>query len=160
MDHSIHSIELAEQKCKDNGVRLTQKRKLILLALIEAKKALSAYDLVEYCKTHFKEIIPVMSVYRILDFLEEQGLAHRLNLANKYITCSHMTCSHEHGLSQFLICDECLRVEEISINTSALNQLQTSIKENGFRLNKPQLEINGICNQCFESPTTKKNAPA
>ncbi len=49
-------IEHAEKRCKTRGKQLTSKRKLILKALVHADKALSAYDLVDYCKTHFGRI--------------------------------------------------------------------------------------------------------
>lgn len=157
MNELSSTIDLAEQHCQEKGKRLTKKRKLILLALLEAKKALSAYDLVEYCKQHLNEIIPVMSVYRILNFLQEHGLAHRLDLANKYIACSHIACEHQHRLSQFLICDQCQYVEEISVDSSALKNLNTAIEKNGFHISNPQLEINGICDNCFSHATTSNN---
>ena len=143
------TIELAEKECQEKGERLTKKRKTILLALLQSQKAISAYELVDYCKKHFSETIPVMSIYRILDFLQSQGLAHRLDLANKYVACSHIACGHKHKLSQFLICDQCQRVEEIDIDQSTLQKLQSGINKTGFHLINPQLEINGICNKCF-----------
>ncbi|MGH1486565.1 MAG: Fur family transcriptional regulator [Cellvibrionaceae bacterium] len=149
MKTSSKIISLAEKECQEKGEKLTKKRKTILLALLESKKAISAYELADYCKQHFNEIIPVMSIYRILDFLQTQGLAHRLDLANKYVACSHIACGHKHKLSQFLICDQCQCVEEINIDSSALKNLQALIDKTGFHLNKPQLELNGTCKQCF-----------
>ncbi len=147
------NIEIAEKHCQEKGKRLTKKRKMILRALLQSQKALSAYELVDYCKKYFSEIIPAMSVYRILDFLQDQGLAHRLESANKYVACSHIVCKQRHQYSQFLICDQCQRVEEINIDLLALGNLQTIINNTGFHLNSPQLEINGICNECFSDQT-------
>ena len=76
-------IDHAEQQCKENGTRLTSKRKHVLCGLLKSDKAMSAYELVDYCKTEFDETIPAMSVYRILEFLEREHLVHRLNLAKK-----------------------------------------------------------------------------
>ena len=157
MNDLAHTIKLTEKHCQNKGIRLTKKRRLILLALFQTKRAISAYELVDYCKEHLNEVIPVMSVYRILDFLQAQGLAHRLGLANKYIACSHINCETQHGLSQFLICDRCQRVEEINIEPSTLNNLNGVIEENGFRLTSPQLEINGICDNCFSAVTLPNN---
>ena len=47
-----------------------------------------------------------------------------LNLANKYVACSHITCEHEHEVPQFLICGQCQRVEEISISKGTISKLQ------------------------------------
>ena len=91
-----------------------------------------------------------MSVYRILDFLQEQRLVHKLNLANKYVACAHITCAHAHGVPQFLICGECQRVEEINVARSTINALKRNVHEAGFELVSPQLEMNCICAACLE----------
>ena len=142
-------IDFAEKQCQKKDKNLTKKRKTILLALLESKKAISAYELADYCKNHFNEVIPVMSIYRILDFLQAQELAHRLDLANKYVACAHIACDHQHHQpSQFLICNQCQRVEEIKIDSSVLNRLQSLIHKAGFHLNNPQLEFKGTCKEC------------
>ena len=74
------------------------------MGLLESDKALSAYELTEFCRDRLGFDLLPMSVYRILEFLEGEHLAHRLNLANKYVACSHITCEHEHDVPQFLIC--------------------------------------------------------
>ena len=92
-----------------------------------------------------------MSVYRILNFLQDERLVHKLNLANKYVACSHIACEHTHEIPQFLICGECQRVEEISISKPTINNLQQSIDDVGFHLISPQLEMNCLCDSCFSS---------
>lgn len=142
-------IEHAEQHCKANGTRLTVKRKQVLTGLIESNKALSAYELIDFCKEHYGENIPAMSVYRILEFLENEHLVHKLNLANKFVACAHISCDHAHGVPQFLICNNCSKVKEISINPSVIAELQLGVKEAGFELVSPQLEMNCVCDDCI-----------
>lgn len=142
-------IEYAEGRCNEHGSRLTNKRKQVLSGLLQSKRALSAYELVDYCKNEFGENIPAMSVYRILDFLQDQHLVHKLNLANKYVACSHISCDHAHEVPQFLICGECLRVKEITISKATINTLQDSVEESGFHLLSPQVEMNCLCENCF-----------
>lgn len=144
-------ISHAENNCKAHGARLTNKRKQVLSGLLNAGKAMSAYELVDYCKEHYGESIPAMSVYRILDFLQEEHLVHKLNLANKYIACAHITCSHAHGVPQFLICGSCQKVEEITINKSTINTLRKNVEGAGFHLVSPQLEMNCLCNDCKDA---------
>jgi Fur family zinc uptake transcriptional regulator len=144
-------IHHAEAHCRDHGARLTPKRKQVLSGLILSEKALSAYELIDVCKEHFGETIPAMSVYRILDFLEEEHLVHKLSLANKYVACSHITCDHEHEVPQFLICCECSRVEEISIAKSVMSELKRNVEHAGFHLVSPQLEMSCICHDCADS---------
>ncbi len=155
MDQLHKNIAVAEKYCQEKGERLTKKRKIVLMALLQSQKAISAYELVDYCKTAFDENVPAMSVYRILDFFKELGLAHKLSLANKYVACSHVVCEHKYELLQFLICDQCQRVEEVNIDAATVNNLQAAINKAGFQLNSPQLEINGICQQCLA--TTENN---
>lgn len=143
-------IKHAEQYCKNHGARLTIKRKRMLSLLVQSEKALSAYDVIDLCEQQFDEKIQPMSVYRILEFLENEKLVHKLKLANKYVACSHITCEHEHGVPQFLICGNCDQVKEISINKSTMSELQNNVEQAGFQLVSPQLEMNCICESCLE----------
>ena len=139
----------AEQSCKANGARLTGKRKQVLAGLLHSERALSAYELVDYCQQAFGESLPAMSVYRILDFLEGEELVHKLRLANKYVACSHITCDHAHAVPQFLICNNCQRVREISIDKKVVQELQRNVEAAGYRLRSPQLEMNCLCDDCL-----------
>ena len=141
-------VEHAEKICIANGVRLTPKRKKVLSSLLKSKRALSAYELVEVCREEFGDTMPAMTIYRILDFLESEQLAHRLNLANKYVACSHITCSHDHDAPQFLICQQCDKVQEVCMSKSTIKALKKDISGAGFKLINPQIELNCICNEC------------
>ena len=141
----------AEQRCKKRGERLTDKRKQILSGLLNSGTALSAYELVDYCRTEYGQAIPAMSVYRILDFLQSQDLVHKLNLANKYVACAHITCDHAHGVPQFLICGQCQRVSEITVSKSTIKALERSIDDAGFHLVSQQLEMDCLCEDCLRS---------
>ncbi|MCB1854976.1 MAG: transcriptional repressor [Halieaceae bacterium] len=138
----------AEQRCRDQGARLTEKRRQILSGLLHSDTALSAYEIADICRAEYGYSIPAMSVYRILDFLEGQRLVHKLNLANKYVACAHITCAHDHGVPQFLICGNCQRVKEISVSKSTIKALERSVAEAGYQLVSPQLEMNCLCETC------------
>lgn len=149
MQNIDHIIEHAEAHCAKHGTRLTRKRKFVLHSLLSAKKALSAYELVDICEEKFGEKLSAVSAYRMLDFLVEENLAHRLELANKYVACEHIDCDHTHSAPQFLICKKCNKVKEVSINPDMIKDLQTSVQNSGFRLVSPQLEINCLCEECL-----------
>ena len=145
-------IEQAEQSCKIHGVRLTDKRTKILSSLIKAKKALSAYELIDACKNYFDENISAMTMYRVLEFLEEEHLIHKLNLSNKYVVCSHITCDHEHDeVPLFLICNQCNNVEETSIIRSMMDSLKQRIEDSKCQLVSSQLEVFCLCQTCSNS---------
>lgn len=116
--------------------------------LVAANRALSAYELSDYCRIELRTDLLPMSVYRILGFLEENGLAHRLNTSNKYVACSHIVCDHVHKSPQFLICKSCSKVEEVSIPELAIEMLAKATKKAGFLLADNKLEIECFCNDC------------
>ena len=142
-------IDRAEQHCSAHGSRLTNRRKQVLSGLLQSEKALSAYELIDFCKARFGEAIPVMTVYRILDFLQDEHLAHKLNLANKYVACAHITCDHAHAVPQFLICGQCQKVREIRIDKSIIAGLRNNVEQAGYHLASPQLEMNCVCATCM-----------
>ncbi|MFH0290017.1 Fur family transcriptional regulator [Vibrio owensii] len=144
-------IEHVEKSFKAQGKQLTSKRKLVLKTLVHADRALSAYELVDYCKAHFDQNIQAMSVYRILDFLEGEHLAHKLKVSNKYIVCSHILCEHEHGIPQFLICSKCNKISEQAIDPKLIHGLKSHAKQEGFTVVSPQLEINCVCDDCADT---------
>ena len=154
MNNIDEIIKHAEQHCANNGSRLTDKRKQILSSLVKSNKAISAYDLIDVCEEAFGEKIPPMSVYRILDFLEDQNLVHKLNVANKYVACSNISCDHVHGVSLFLICNVCNQVQEQSINQPITNELKKTVTDSGFTLVKSHLEMRCICNSCLQNSST------
>lgn len=141
-------IDHATASCQANGSKLTEKRKRVLTGLLVSGKALSAYDLIEYLRTEYGEAPPPTSVYRILDFLSQENLVHKLQLANKYVACSHIACDHKHQVPQFLICGECGKVTEIGIEKSTMDSLKTSVKKAGYVLKGPQMELLCLCQEC------------
>ena len=142
------TLHNAEHACIKAGGRLTDKRKKILGALLTTQKAMSAYDIVNHVRDTYSEVMPPMSVYRILDFLEGENLVHKLYSANKYVACSHISCSHAHEVPQFLICRECGSVKEIGISTTIIDVLKSSVADAGYFLKSPQLELDCLCQDC------------
>jgi Fur family zinc uptake transcriptional regulator len=141
-------ITKAENNCVDSGGKLTTKRKSILRLLLSIDMPLSAYEVADHYKDTFNETIPVMSVYRMLNFLMQENLVHKLSLTNKYVACSHIACDHAHQIPQFLICDECHNVREVGIKKDIIEALQSSVESADFYLNSPQLELHGVCKGC------------
>ena len=141
-------INKAKQNCAEQGVKLTTKRENVLLTIIKAGEAVSPYEVADLYKQEFSQSIPAMSVYRILDFLVELSLVHKLSSTNKYIACSHISCSHSHALPQFLICENCQVVTEIGIKNAVIEELKASVEKTGFTLTTQQLELKGLCSKC------------
>jgi len=146
---SIEKIfERAINSCSRKGVRFTQKRKNIFEILLISKKPLSAYQIADAFNNTFNDSIPVMSVYRILDFLEKHKLVHKLNSNSKYVACSDHLGSCDHEIPQYLICSKCEGADEFFISKSVLNELINIVVNTGYSLDELQLELKGVCNNC------------
>ncbi|MCK4843265.1 MAG: transcriptional repressor [Methylococcales bacterium] len=142
------SLQKAQSECSRTGLRLTDKRCKVLKILLQAAEPLSAYDIVDQFKQVFAESLSAMSAYRMLDFLMQANLVHKLETSNQYLACSHISCEHNHELPQFLICDQCHTVKEIGLSKQLLKELRGSIESTGFVLSSQQLELHGVCEAC------------
>lgn len=151
MSNIQHILDQAEASCRNNGARLTDKRKRVLTGLLTSQKAKSAYELIDYIRNEYQETMQPTTVYRILDFLAGENLVHKLHLANKYVACSHICCDHSHEVPQFLICDECSNVKEIGIKKSLISTLKQNVEQAGYQLKSPQLELHCLCQQCAQA---------
>lgn len=143
-------IDQAKQVCAFSGGRLTEKRSGVLEVLLSSGTPLSAYEITDAYSIAFGKSMPTMSVYRILEFLEAENLVHKLSTTNKYVACSHITCSHPHDIPQFLICSQCKNVKEISISKSMIDELRVLVEKAGYTLTQPQFELECCCNNCSE----------
>jgi Fur family zinc uptake transcriptional regulator len=104
---------------------------------------LSAYEILDQLRSSLKNPAPP-TVYRALDFLLEQGLAHRLESLHAFIGCTHP--EHPHA-SQFLICSDCGSVDEMHSEAFA-QSLRTTEQSTGFQTRRPVVELLGTCAQC------------
>lgn len=142
------SIASAQEKCADAGVKLTEKRQKILELMLASETPLSPYEVVDRYNAEMAAKMPANSAYRILDFLASENLAHKLSSANKYVACSHIACSHQHEVPQFLICRDCKRVKEIMINRKLIKELGDNVEQAGYQMLGTAIELDCLCGDC------------
>lgn len=138
-----------EQACAQSGARLTPLRRRVLEQLADSHVPLGAYELVERLGAAGDKP-PPMSVYRALDFLVAQGLAHRIESRNAYLACGR-----EHGADDvivFLICEGCGLTSEVASHAIG-RDLAWATRAAGFTPRTPVLEIAGTCARCREAAT-------
>ncbi|GDY26634.1 Fur family transcriptional regulator [Agarivorans sp. Toyoura001] len=148
-DQSI--VDSATHRCKDSGARLTVKREQILRVLLQQQKPMSAYEILDIYNQQAEQTMPPMSVYRILEFLAQHQLVHRLESQNKFVACSHIHEQCHHQVSQFLICQNCQSVEEITIPQHLIDEIDNRAQQVGYHLLSPQLELSCLCKDCKQS---------
>jgi len=136
-------IKAVEQLCQQRRIRLTPVRRCTLEILLESHHAIGAYDvLAKLGKSGFGETPP--QVYRALNFLIEQGFAHKLERLNAYVACSTPTDCCEPC---FMVCRNCGRVAEQTIPTAS-KHLASAAEKLGFSLGTAVIELSGVCSQC------------
>jgi len=141
----------AEEQCRLNGSKLTLKRKQVLSILLDVKKAISAYELIDIFEDKFQQNMPPMSAYRVLDYLVNLDLAHKINVANKFVACAHIGCENNHDVVQLLFCNQCQNVQEMPVNPSIAESFTNELENSGFQLCSQQIELNCICNSCSDN---------
>lgn len=123
---------------------LTTNQQRVLSTLQQAKNPLSAYALLD--RLRGAGFSAPVQVYRALDRLTEQGLVHRLESLNAYVSCNHSEgCTH--GPMAFAICDECGQVDEFT-DDGLGRCLGRWMKNNAFSLRSSTIELHGKCAAC------------
>jgi Fur family zinc uptake transcriptional regulator len=108
----------ARQLCKARKLRLTSRRRQVLEILLASHQPLGAYGiLAELNRPANVERIAPPIVYRALEFLMAEGLIHRIESRNAFISCIH---PGHRSAAQFLICRDCEQVAELESIDSGL----------------------------------------
>jgi len=149
LDKNIQqTLQAIKQQCQQQGLSFTTKRSNVMQLLLEADKAMSAYDIADAYQHHYRQKISPVSVYRMLDFLIKIQSAHKLLSSNKYMACSHISCQHVHEAPLLLICNACSQVNELGVGKSLSSRLKEIIVSTDFKLEDLQLELHGLCADC------------
>lgn len=133
--------------CQTRGVRLTGQRALVLEVLIEAKRALGAYDLIDLVAARAAKRIAPITIYRALDFLVENDLVHRIESRNAFLACPGGHGAHPQAV--FMICETCGAVSE-SVSPQLESDLAALALKHGFRPSSRVIELTGCCGTCAD----------
>jgi Fur family zinc uptake transcriptional regulator len=133
----------AETRAQANGVRLTPVRRRTLELLLQAHGALGAYEVLEKLGAEGYGTQPPVA-YRALNFLVEQGLAHRIRRLNAFTACTHPGHTHR---AVFLICESCNSVTE-ALGDAVGDALSDAALSVGFALSRATIEAVGQCASC------------
>ena len=84
------------------------------------------------------------TVYRALDFLVEQGLAHKIDSLNAFVACYSAGKPHR-GI--FLICEACQDVQEVN-DKRTVDALSGAAGQAHFTPARTVVEVHGRCRAC------------
>ena len=139
------ALAAANARCAQDGLRFTPVRRKVLEILLQDHRALGAYTILDKLREDgFGSQPPI--AYRALDFLVENGLAHKIERLNAFIACANTTHSHTPA---FMICRLCNTVGE-ALSSSARTALHEVARATGFQIERTIIEAEGICPSCAD----------
>jgi len=145
-DHALCATEVlarATGLAAASGARMTPVRRRVLEILLEDHRALGAYDVLQRLVAEgFGNQPPV--AYRALEFLVDQGLAHRIQRLNAFAACMHPGEAHA---PVFLICKACNSVAEAA-TAGVREALDHAAGDVGFVIERSTIEALGLCPKC------------
>ncbi len=136
--------------CQRQNLEITPIRKVILDHLWQNHTPIKAYDLIEVLRLKAIGSPKPATVYRSIDFLERQGLVHKVHTLNAYIPCHH---PGQHTACQLLICDNCNDAKEFCDDDLA-SLIPLKLAKIGFQPRASVLEVFGTCQQCTKAKTS------
>lgn len=137
------AIATATRRCADRGLRLTPQRRRVLEILLASHKAMGAYEVLDVLRAEGLGSQPPV-VYRALDFLVENGLAHRIERLNAFVACARPESRHAPA---FLVCRACATVAETDAAPEETS-VGTAASEAGFEIERTVVEAFGLCPAC------------
>lgn len=139
----------AETMIRGTGARLTRPRLEVLAALLAAERTLTHHEVEK--RLNLAHGIDRVTVYRVLDWLTANGLAHKIagdDRVWRYNAAGH---AHEHAHFKCNRCGTVICLDEPG--TKPAIKLPT-----GFRPQQVELTVKGLCAGCGSVSRRKPQA--
>ncbi|MCB1885373.1 MAG: transcriptional repressor [Geminicoccaceae bacterium] len=133
----------AERHCAAQGERLTPLRRRVLEILQDAGQPLGAYAILEVLARDDRRRPLPPTVYRALDFLLAQGLAHKIHSQNAFLPCCAIGRVHT---AELFVCRRCGVAREVPQD----GEVARDERPPGFEVEAVVLEVRGVCGGCRE----------
>jgi len=134
---------------KDNTLKFTKQRELILKFLYENEGHFTPEDIYMLIKKAYPDVnIGIATVYRTLTLLENEGIASSISFGaqgKKYEL--GLKNHHDH-----LICTSCGKIIEFFDGTIEAQQEKIASKFN-FKMTDHTMKIIGLCENCQKNET-------
>ncbi|HXT05619.1 MAG TPA: Fur family transcriptional regulator [Roseiarcus sp.] len=136
--------EQVEEACLSKGLQLTPLRRRVLSILSDSGEPLGAYAIIDrLSKLEGKQVAPP-TVYRTLEFFEDNGFLHKIESRNVFVPCEHPGHAHAGVL---LLCDVCGQAQEREDDDLA-GAVGRAAERAGFTIVPQMLELHGLCQSC------------
>lgn len=144
------ALDAVAKTCREHGLQFTTIRRQVMETLINAGQPLTAYDLMSALERPLGRRLTPPTVYRALEFLQEQRFVSRIESRNAFVPCAHP--DHPHACV-FFICNNCGGSSEVEDPTieKAVARDAASL---GFRIARRVVELQGTCATCLETSSS------
>ncbi|MEL7108693.1 MAG: Fur family transcriptional regulator [Pseudomonadota bacterium] len=132
-------LAAAAEEAQLNGKSLTAIRKHVLSLLLDAKRPLTAYEVLASLDGVGSVSPP--TAYRALDFLVSLGFVTRVESLNAYFA---LDLGPSDVPLAFFVCEKCGQAQELEA-TDAVISLVSTADEKGFGVSHASLEVRGDC---------------
>lgn len=136
-------LRQAELLCVSRKQRFTSLRRHVLELVCQYDQPVGAYTLLDDLRAEGRSAAPP-TVYRALDFLQQQGFVHRLATNNTYLACAHPEMDHE---GFFLVCSACGNTQEVHTH-GVVKKVKTYATDFNFKIEHAAVEVTGLCRDC------------
>lgn len=140
---AIPSLQQVEAALRAAGARVTAPRVRVLALLHATPAPLSQRDVEEALAGEALPRIDRVTLYRVLDWLADNGLAHKAADAHGVFRFSTAAANGEHGKHVHFRCTGCGGVQCLDMKLPKPPALPK-----GFRLTSMELDVRGECAAC------------
>ncbi len=147
--------EGAIEVLRQHNYRITEPRRSTVDILAKSSLPLSPYDISKIAENNGSHLDTV-TVYRVLETLQELGLVHKLLGSGKFRPCELSHQHHhehsDHGHSKqschhLVICEGCGDIRELTSHP----QITDVVPPSGFKITGHRLEFFGLCERCAKA---------
>ena len=137
----LHRLRIALKK---HNLKNTSQREMILTVMFENEGHHTPEEILKMTASKYQNSnIGMATVYRALNFFEQEQIASSLPLGNESKKFELCTKSHH----DHLICTRCNKIEEFFEPKIEAIQAQVA-KKSGFALLGHEMQLFGICSEC------------
>ena len=137
--------DLTLSSFRDSGHKITNVRKEIVHIFFQAKKPLTAQEIIKKLKLK-NIIVNKTTVYRELQFLHHNDFLVKVHIKPHETSYEYKGLIHHHHL----VCESCGKIDNIT-NCLAKELEINILKTRGFKVERHSLEFYGICSDCKKS---------
>ena len=150
-------LKLAEVRCGGPGPEADPPPAAgVLELLMKAGQPVKAYDLISGFSETAGEVAKPPTIYRALEFLEREGLAHRIESLSAYVACRGEPGDHAAALPDLRL----LRQDRGDRRPGWTRPLRGLAGQAGYTIQTVAIEARGRCAACREEPASHSHHEA